>query len=185
MARETEVTKDKVQTTNQESTAYVQPPVIQVPIQGPEVAPKPKPKPSIPYQSRLDDQKLQEKDNNQMLNIPLNENCSAVLLKKLPEKLGDPDKFLIPCDFSELEECLALADLSASINLMPLFLWKAFAPGTYSCSHDSRASKPIGRLSGSKELILLDVAVSAADVFVNTAKELVTHKVSQKVMEGR
>nr|GFC19484.1 reverse transcriptase domain-containing protein [Tanacetum cinerariifolium] len=27
---------------------------------------------------------------------PVNENCSAVILKKLPKKLGDPDKFLIP-----------------------------------------------------------------------------------------
>nr|GFA47803.1 reverse transcriptase domain-containing protein [Tanacetum cinerariifolium] len=54
---------------------------------------------------------------------PLNENCSAVILKKLPEKLGDPGKFLIPCGFSELE-CKALADLGASINLMPLSVWK-------------------------------------------------------------
>nr|GFA65030.1 reverse transcriptase domain-containing protein [Tanacetum cinerariifolium] len=46
----------------------------------------------------------------------VNENCLAVILKKLPEKLGDPDKFLIPCDFPELVECLALADLGASIN---------------------------------------------------------------------
>ncbi|GKE13020.1 reverse transcriptase domain-containing protein [Tanacetum coccineum] len=60
----------------------------------------------------------------ELANTPLNENCSAVLLKKLPEKLGDPDKFLIPCDFSELDECLALADLGASINLMPLSVWK-------------------------------------------------------------
>ncbi|GJX94293.1 reverse transcriptase domain-containing protein [Tanacetum coccineum] len=59
-----------------------------------------------------------------LANTPLNENCSAVLLKKLPEKLGDPDKFLIPCDFSELVECLALADLDDSINLMPLSVWK-------------------------------------------------------------
>ncbi|GJR57160.1 hypothetical protein Tco_1499322 [Tanacetum coccineum] len=35
----------------------------------------------------------------ELAKIPLNENCSAMLLKKLPEKLGDPDKFLIPCDF--------------------------------------------------------------------------------------
>ncbi|GJS60845.1 reverse transcriptase domain-containing protein [Tanacetum coccineum] len=55
---------------------------------------------------------------------PVNENCSAVILKKLPEKLGDPSKFLIPCDFPELVECLALADLGASINLMPLSIWK-------------------------------------------------------------
>ncbi|GJY51569.1 reverse transcriptase domain-containing protein [Tanacetum coccineum] len=46
-----------------------------------------------------------------LANTPLNENCSAVLLKKLPEKLGDPRKFLIPSDFNELEECMALADL--------------------------------------------------------------------------
>nr|GEW13398.1 reverse transcriptase domain-containing protein [Tanacetum cinerariifolium] len=32
----------------------------------------------------------------ELAKIPLNENCSAILLKKLPEKLGDPGKFLIP-----------------------------------------------------------------------------------------
>nr|GEU56943.1 reverse transcriptase domain-containing protein [Tanacetum cinerariifolium] len=63
-------------------------------------------------------EKLQE-----LANTPLNENCSAVILKKLPEKLGDPGKFLIPCGFSELK-CKALADLDASINLMPLSVWK-------------------------------------------------------------
>nr|GFB65976.1 reverse transcriptase domain-containing protein [Tanacetum cinerariifolium] len=46
-----------------------------------------------------------------------------VILKKLPEKLGDPGKFLISCHFSELK-CKALADLGASINLMPLSVWK-------------------------------------------------------------
>nr|GEX74952.1 hypothetical protein [Tanacetum cinerariifolium] len=48
---------------------------------------------------------------NEMARTPLNEHCSAVLLKKLPKKLGDPGKFLIPCDFSGMAECLALADL--------------------------------------------------------------------------
>ncbi|GJZ79305.1 hypothetical protein Tco_0644142, partial [Tanacetum coccineum] len=43
----------------------------------------------------------------ELASTPLNENCSTVLLKKLPEKLGDPGKFLISCDFSELDECLA------------------------------------------------------------------------------
>nr|GEV93060.1 reverse transcriptase domain-containing protein [Tanacetum cinerariifolium] len=49
----------------------------------------------------------------ELANTPLNENCLAVLLKKLPEKLGDRRKFLIPYDFNELEECIALADLVA------------------------------------------------------------------------
>nr|GEY36526.1 reverse transcriptase domain-containing protein [Tanacetum cinerariifolium] len=38
----------------------------------------------------------------ELAKVPLNENCSAMLLKNLPEKLGDP----------------------ASINLMPLSIWK-------------------------------------------------------------
>nr|GEV46325.1 reverse transcriptase domain-containing protein [Tanacetum cinerariifolium] len=56
--------------------------------------------------------------------VPLNENCPAMLLKKLLKKLGDPGKFLIPCDFPGMEVFHALADLGASINLMPLSIWK-------------------------------------------------------------
>ncbi|GJW90481.1 reverse transcriptase domain-containing protein [Tanacetum coccineum] len=61
---------------------------------------------------------------SEMARTPLNEHCSAVILNKLPKKLGDPGKFLIPCDFPGMDECLALADLCASINLMPLSVWK-------------------------------------------------------------
>ncbi|GJU68760.1 reverse transcriptase domain-containing protein [Tanacetum coccineum] len=123
--------------------------------------------PSIPYPSRLNKEKLQDKADIQihsflqmfkkiyfnisfakalahmpkftkmvkdlltnkeklieMANTLFNENCSAVLLKKLPEKLGDTERFLIPCDFYGFESCIALADLGASINLMPLYVWK-------------------------------------------------------------
>nr|GEZ67966.1 hypothetical protein [Tanacetum cinerariifolium] len=80
--------------------------------------------PNIPYPSRMHKQKQQEKykkmlkallSNKEKLlelaNTPLNENCSAVILKKLPKKLGDPGKFLIPYGFSKLK-CKALADLA-------------------------------------------------------------------------
>nr|GEZ42402.1 DNA-directed DNA polymerase [Tanacetum cinerariifolium] len=149
--RETDETTDKEQTNFQGSTAYIQPPVT--PISEPAV-PKTLPKPNIRYPSRLNDHKLHEKATNQIENfadalflmpkfastikslltnkdklfelakIPLNENCSVMLLKKLPEKLGDPGKFLIPCDFSRMDVCHALADLGVSINLMPLSIWK-------------------------------------------------------------
>nr|GEY13130.1 hypothetical protein [Tanacetum cinerariifolium] len=59
----------------------------------------------------------------------VNENCSAVILKKLSKKLGDPDKFLIPCDFLELVECLALADLVVDYVVdprVPLILERPF-----------------------------------------------------------
>nr|GEU47355.1 hypothetical protein [Tanacetum cinerariifolium] len=180
--RETEATKDTMHPTNNEITKDVQPLVVQIetpiqnskpvvapiiePVVAPVSAPKPNQKPSIPYLSRLHDQKLRNKANDQRkkffqifkdlnFNISfaddlilvlkfsptiktlltnkdklselartlLNEHCSAVLLKKLPKKLGDPGKFLIPCDFSRMDECLALADLGASINLMPLSVW--------------------------------------------------------------
>nr|GEY14579.1 reverse transcriptase domain-containing protein [Tanacetum cinerariifolium] len=179
---EPEETKDTVNPPNNKSTEDVQPPVVPTesliltsepvispiikPFSSPVSAPRPNLRPSIPYPSRLQDQKLCNKANDQhekffhifkdlnfnisfadalilmlkfgpsikslltnkdklceLARTPLNEHCSTVLLKKLLEKLGHPDKFLIPCDFPRMAECLALADLDAIINLMPLFVW--------------------------------------------------------------
>nr|GFA66743.1 reverse transcriptase domain-containing protein [Tanacetum cinerariifolium] len=152
---ETEATKDKVHPTNNGCTKDVQPSVVQTkspilnsepvialiiePVAALVSALKPNQKLSIPYPSRLHDQKLRDKANDQIEKIfqifkDLNFNISfayalilmpslARLSKKLPKKLGDPAKFLIPCDFPEMAECLALADLGASINLMPLSVW--------------------------------------------------------------
>nr|GEV23751.1 hypothetical protein [Tanacetum cinerariifolium] len=78
------------------------------------------------YQKMLKALLSNKKKLQELANTPLNENCSAVILKKLPKKLGDPGKFLISCGFSELK-CKALADLGASINLMPLSVWKKLA----------------------------------------------------------
>ncbi|GJS05706.1 reverse transcriptase domain-containing protein [Tanacetum coccineum] len=60
---------------------------------------------------------------SELARTPLNENCSAVILNKLPKKLGDPGRFLIPCEFTGITTCNALADLGASINLMPYSVW--------------------------------------------------------------
>ncbi|GJX00482.1 reverse transcriptase domain-containing protein [Tanacetum coccineum] len=80
----------------------------------------------------------------------MNEHCSAVILNKLPRKLGDPGKFLIPCEFPGMDECLALADLGASINLMPFSVWEKLSlPDlTPTCMTlelaDRSISKPMG-----------------------------------------
>nr|GEV67776.1 reverse transcriptase domain-containing protein [Tanacetum cinerariifolium] len=146
-----EVTKDTVQS----STENIQPPVAQtqIPIYEPVVAPKPKS--TIPYPSRVNKQKLHDLLNNKeklfdLATTLMNENCSAVILKKLPEKLGDPKKFLIPCDFPEFDECLALADLGASINLMPLSIWKKLSLPELTSTHmilelaDRSTTRPAG-----------------------------------------
>ncbi|GKE22084.1 reverse transcriptase domain-containing protein [Tanacetum coccineum] len=85
-----------------------------------------------------------------MARTPLNEHCSAVILNKLPEKLRDPGKFLIPCDFPRMDECLALDDLGASINLISLSVWKRLSLSelTLTCMTlelaDRSITKPIG-----------------------------------------
>nr|GEZ78641.1 reverse transcriptase domain-containing protein [Tanacetum cinerariifolium] len=124
----TEVIKDQVQTLSSQSTAPVQSPVIQSepqtmvsePVVAPVSVPMPNLKPSIPYPSRHDNERPltgNKEKLSEMARTPMNEHCSAVILNKLPRKLGDPGKFLIPCEFPGMDECLALADLGASINL--------------------------------------------------------------------
>nr|GFB41005.1 reverse transcriptase domain-containing protein [Tanacetum cinerariifolium] len=87
---------------------------------------------------------------SEMARTTMNEHCSAVILNKLSRKLGDPRKFLIPCEFSRMDECLALADLGASINLMPLSVWEGLllpelTPTCMTLEHaDCSVSKPIG-----------------------------------------
>nr|GEZ11264.1 hypothetical protein [Tanacetum cinerariifolium] len=87
---------------------------------------------------------------SEMARTPMNEHCSAVILNKLPRKLRDPDKFLIPCEFPGMDECLALADFGASINLMPFSVWEALSLPelTPTCMTlelaDRSVSKPIG-----------------------------------------
>nr|GEY68103.1 hypothetical protein [Tanacetum cinerariifolium] len=87
---------------------------------------------------------------SEMARTLMNEHCLVVILNKLPKKLGDPIKFLIPCEFQGMDECLALADLGASINLMPLSMWKGLLLPklTPTCMTleltDCLVSKPIG-----------------------------------------
>nr|GEY23536.1 retrovirus-related Pol polyprotein from transposon 17.6 [Tanacetum cinerariifolium] len=87
---------------------------------------------------------------SEMARTPMNEHCSAVILNKLPRKLGDPGKFLIPCEFPGKDECLALANLGVSINLMPLSVWEGLSlpeltPTCMTLKLANRSvSKPIG-----------------------------------------
>ncbi|GJT30608.1 hypothetical protein Tco_0910883 [Tanacetum coccineum] len=130
--RATEEITDKEQNNFQGSTAHILPSVNPILILEPDV-PKTLPKPNIPYPSRRNDQKdalllmprfshtikslLMNKEKLlELAKIPLNENCSAMLLKKLPKKLGDPVKFLIPCDFLGMDHPQKHANESIKMN---------------------------------------------------------------------
>nr|GEW34629.1 reverse transcriptase domain-containing protein [Tanacetum cinerariifolium] len=176
---EPDVTKDTVHPTNNESTEYVQPLVVQSesliltskPVNSPIIehinspvsAPRPNQKPLIPYPSRLQDQKLRDKANDQRekffqifkdLNFNISFSNALILMpngspKEVARKTGRPGKFLITCDFPEKAECLALADLDASINLMPLFVWNFDA--------DPRVPLILGRSFLKTERALIDL----------------------------
>nr|GEW29733.1 reverse transcriptase domain-containing protein [Tanacetum cinerariifolium] len=144
--RETEEITKKEHSNCQGSTAHIQPPIVPIFIPESDVS-RTQPKPTIPYPSRLNDQKLREKATNQMENLfqifhdlhfdirfadalllmpNLLQQLRACLRIKT-QKLGDPGKFLIPCDFPGIDVCHALADLDFEADpRVPLILGRFF-----------------------------------------------------------
>ncbi|XP_071687586.1 uncharacterized protein [Rutidosis leptorrhynchoides] len=61
----------------------------------------------------------------------IEEECNKILasMPQIPKKLGDPEKFVFPCKFGESKVFNALADLGASINLMPHSLYERLGLG--------------------------------------------------------
>nr|GEU68786.1 hypothetical protein [Tanacetum cinerariifolium] len=94
---EPEATKDTVNPTNNGNTKDVQPQAVKSKPVTSEPA-------NTPFASTLKALIGNKEKLSEMARTPLNEHCSAVLLKKLPEKLGDPGKFLIPCKFLDFDD---------------------------------------------------------------------------------
>nr|GEZ03567.1 reverse transcriptase domain-containing protein [Tanacetum cinerariifolium] len=204
----TEETKDTMPPTNNGSTKDVQPPVVQVenkiPNFEPVVAPivelveapisvlKRNLKSLIPYLfadalilmtkfGPTVKSLLTKKDKLfKLARTLLNLHCSAVLLKKLPEKLGDPDKFLIPFDFLGMDECLALADLDASINHMPLSMWNKLSLPKLSptCMTLKLADRSISHPVG----VVKDVFVKTGRVLIDVYEGELTLRVGKEAV---
>src|SRR5664279_1505777 len=61
--------------------------------------------------------------------VKLTEQCSAILNRELPPKLGDPGKFSIPCTIGKATIKRALCDLGASVSLMPRTIFERMGVG--------------------------------------------------------
>ncbi|XP_050229164.1 uncharacterized protein LOC126678302 [Mercurialis annua] len=57
--------------------------------------------------------------------IFLTESCNYIIQSNLPTKLKDPGSFTIHCTIGNMNSINCLCDLGASINLMPLFLFRS------------------------------------------------------------
>nr|GEY06227.1 hypothetical protein [Tanacetum cinerariifolium] len=149
---------------------------ISEPLIAPVSAPKPNPKSSIPYPSRRNNERNHEKANNQIekfyqifkdMSFEISFADALILMPKFASTLKaligtkkrDPGKFLIPYDFPGMAECLALANLGASINLMPFFVWKRLSlPDlTPTCMTLELDDRSISRLVGVTEDVYVKV----------------------------
>nr|GEY92315.1 reverse transcriptase domain-containing protein [Tanacetum cinerariifolium] len=158
------LTDIKVQTSNSQSTAPVQPtvtqsesePSVSEPVVAPVSAPIPNLKPSIPYPSSRDNERRHDQANEQIekfyeifkeMSFEISFTNALMLMPKFASTLKalirNKEKLI-------MDECLALADLGASINLMRLSVWKGLSLPelTPTCMTlelaDRTESKPVG-----------------------------------------
>nr|GEW38228.1 reverse transcriptase domain-containing protein [Tanacetum cinerariifolium] len=137
--------------TQSESKTLVSEPVV-----APVSAPMPNLKPSIPYPSRHDNERRRDQANEQIEKF-------YEIFKEMSFEISFTDALMLMSKFSStlkalignkeklrMDECLALADIGASINLMPLFVWKGLSllELTPTCMTlelaDRTESKPVG-----------------------------------------
>ncbi|GJY33156.1 reverse transcriptase domain-containing protein [Tanacetum coccineum] len=156
--RETEVTKDTMPLTNNRSTKDVQPLVIQV---------------------------QPQMTNSEPVVTPVSASMPNLKLS-IPYPLIHPGKFIIPCDFPGMEEYLALDDLGASINIMPLSVWKMLSLPelTPTCMTLELADRSITQPIGIAKDVDVKTRCALIDVYegeltLRVGKEAVTFNLDQ------
>ena len=105
----------------------------------------------------------------------LTEECSAILQKKLPQKLTDPGSFTISCNIGGFDIGKAFCDLGASINLMPLSIFKKLGIGevkpTMMCLQlaDRSIKRPYGKVED--VLVKVDKLIFPTDFVILDMEE--------------
>ncbi|XP_070015874.1 uncharacterized protein [Nicotiana sylvestris] len=81
------------------------------------------------YAKMMKDLMSRKFDFQDLATVTLTETCSAVVTRPIAEKLSDIGSFTIPCTIGNFAFAKALYDLGASINLMPLAIYKRLGIG--------------------------------------------------------
>ena len=116
------------------------------------------------YSKFLKDILSNKRSLNDCKSVQLNLECSAVVSRELPPKLGDPGKFTIPCTIGKAKIKKALCDLGASVSLMPHTIFQKIGVGELKPTRmtlqlaDSSVRLPMG--------IVEDVPVQVGKFFV-------------------
>ncbi|XP_070049616.1 uncharacterized protein [Nicotiana tomentosiformis] len=81
------------------------------------------------YAKMMKDLMSHKFDFQNLSTVTLTQTCSAVVTRPIAEKLSDPGSFTIPCTIDSYAFTKVLCDLGASINLMPLAIYKRLVIG--------------------------------------------------------
>ncbi|PHT35853.1 hypothetical protein CQW23_23553 [Capsicum baccatum] len=101
--------------------------------------------------------------------------CSAIATRSLVQKKADPGAFTIPCTIGSLDFAKALCDLGASINLMPLSIYRKLGLGDPTPTNmrlvmaDRSVKRPVGILND--VLVKVSSFIFPADFVILDCKE--------------
>ncbi|XP_076922327.1 uncharacterized protein LOC143584058 [Bidens hawaiensis] len=127
----------------------------------------------LKYEKFLKDILSNKEKLAEVSSIPLSARCSVVLQSKLPEKMADPGSFTIPCVLGDDTVRHALADLGASINLMPYSVFSRPFLATAQNLIDVREGKLILRVGDDNVTFdILNREISEVEMVAMTAPPL-------------
>nr|XP_016466883.1 PREDICTED: uncharacterized protein LOC107789553 [Nicotiana tabacum] len=111
------------------------------------------------YAKMMKDLMSRKFDFQDLATVTLTQTCSAVVTRPIAEKLSDLGSFTIPCTIGDFAFAKALCDLGASINLMPLAIYKRLGIGRDrpTCMLLQLADKTVKRPSGILDDVLIQV----------------------------
>ncbi|XP_070025429.1 uncharacterized protein [Nicotiana sylvestris] len=111
------------------------------------------------YAKMMKDLMSRKFDFQDLATVTLTQTCSAVVTRPIAEKLSDPGSFTIPCTIGNFAFAKALCDLGASINLMPLAIYKRLGIGRARPTSMllQLADRTVKRPSGILDYVLIQV----------------------------
>ncbi|XP_070026554.1 uncharacterized protein [Nicotiana sylvestris] len=111
------------------------------------------------YAKMMKDLISQKFDFQDLATVTLTQTCSTVVTRPIADKLSDPGSFTIPCIIGNFAFAKALCDVGASINLMPLAIYKRLGIGRARPTSMllQLADKTVKRPSGIMDDVLIQV----------------------------
>ncbi|XP_070022351.1 uncharacterized protein [Nicotiana sylvestris] len=140
------------------------------------------------YEKVMKDLMSRKFDFQDLAIVTLTQTCSVVVTRPIAEKLSDPVSFIIPCTIGNFAFAKALCDLGASINLMPLAIYKRLGIGRVRPTSmllqlaDRTVKKPSGILDD--VLIQVDekIPIILGRLFLATRRALIDCKTGELKM---